>query len=482
MPRFDGPGGPSAASGPDLSYAYVLVADADIRRATACVREAAKAFGVAILIARDGDEALGIIGQFGPPRLLITDLSLPLKDGFALIETIERFGHRRTPIIAWSATREIREFAMHRLSQLDAKVLGPSVAPEVIRSAVIWARRIADESTSAVSAPAAAATVAEPVAASDDVERRITALAEEARQVTGASGAAVYLRAPGDTHFRASVSWTSDAPMPPSPELLPRVFEQILQTGEAIVMPDVAAARAGGEALQGFEETVRGFAAIPILAADGEIVGAIFTFDVVPLTLSDENVAALKALGRRQLLHAPSVAPRKVDEVQPRLEPPVSAAGTGSFAGRVHDETPALLDRASAWPVVMREVSRARREQLPLSVILFDAHAVGEDGGMAHVDAFRSVGATLFKVMRGSDLAIRWSDHQLLVVITGLSEGPTRQVAERLRAAMQAGSANRLVVSGAVGELARGETFDALAGRVAERIDIALARGGNRIA
>src|SRR5439155_20865403 len=67
--------------------AYVLVADADVPRTAACV-DSIKAFNLGVLVARDGEEAPGILRRFGPPVLLITDLSLPRTDGFAVIEAV----------------------------------------------------------------------------------------------------------------------------------------------------------------------------------------------------------------------------------------------------------------------------------------------------------------------------------------------------------------------------------------------------------
>src|SRR5439155_14235208 len=80
---------------------YVLVADADVQRTAACV-ESIKAFNLGVLVARDGEEALGILRRFGAPILLITDLTLPRKDGFALIEAVRDIDGGRTEIIAWS--------------------------------------------------------------------------------------------------------------------------------------------------------------------------------------------------------------------------------------------------------------------------------------------------------------------------------------------------------------------------------------------
>src|SRR5205814_8421565 len=47
----------------------------------------------------------------------------------------------RTEIIAWSALRELREFASHRLAGLNVKVLSATAAPGILRGAIERALR-----------------------------------------------------------------------------------------------------------------------------------------------------------------------------------------------------------------------------------------------------------------------------------------------------------------------------------------------------
>ena len=51
------------------------------------------------------------------------------------------------------------------------------------------------------------------------------------------AGAAVYVRALGETQFRAFVTWACDAEVPQSPYYTPKVFDWVLETGEALVLP-----------------------------------------------------------------------------------------------------------------------------------------------------------------------------------------------------------------------------------------------------
>src|SRR5439155_27103456 len=198
-----------------VELAYGLVADADVERTAVCL-ESIKAFKVGVLVARDGEEALGIIHRFGPPVLLIADLSLPRKDGFAVIEAVRDVDAGRTEIIAWSALRELREFAAHRLVGLNVKILSGSASPSVLRGAIERALRgTSDEPRSVVAAPAP--TI-------EDIHQTMAGLADRARELSTAAGVAVYFKARGQKQFRAAVTWTSDVPMPDAPPHLPRVF------------------------------------------------------------------------------------------------------------------------------------------------------------------------------------------------------------------------------------------------------------------
>ena len=93
-------------------------------------------FKAGVLVARDGDEATRILDRFGPPILLIIDLSLARRDGFAVIEGLRAQGRGRTEIIAWAAFRELSEFAAQRLSGLNVRVLRGAAPADVVQTAI----------------------------------------------------------------------------------------------------------------------------------------------------------------------------------------------------------------------------------------------------------------------------------------------------------------------------------------------------------
>ncbi len=189
---------------------YVLVADTNQERAARCM-DALKPFKLGLLISRSGSQAAGLIQRFGPPVLLIVDLTRPTMDGFAVIDALhsEREGHD-TNIIAWSSARDIREYAASRLSGLKARVLSGTASTVTIRATI--ERTLRHHADARYGNPPDAESIT-PEALHSIMER----LSDQVRQVCRQPGVAVYLRAPGETQFRALFSWTSDDLIPESP-------------------------------------------------------------------------------------------------------------------------------------------------------------------------------------------------------------------------------------------------------------------------
>jgi diguanylate cyclase (GGDEF)-like protein len=439
----------------------------------------------------------------------------------------------RTGIIAWSAFRELREYATHRLSGLNVRVLSGAVADGVVRSAIDRALhdRIRDDRSAESSTDLGAA----------DVHQMMTDLSEKARLLCGTPGVAVYLRASGETQFRASVTWTSDTPIPHSPYYAPRVFGWVLETGEALVLPDLATQPLSDVPTSTLQDVVRGLVAVPIVTTADEVIGTICVFDLKPLTLGGTEVEALKALGRSlsfggTIASSSRSSAHEVDTPEPHeetkeaepLDSPAfdahdeqraGAPGYASYAdapaphmpaleetlsdiesklraatdrrqidvaeSRGTGENAALLDRRVGDFAIARELARARREKRRLSVVLFDVGPVrSDDDGASMQSAHKTLAVvrnTLTKAIRGSDLAIRWSEEGLLVVLAGLGTAEARTVAERVRAALQAGAQHSVAVSAGVAELGPDETFESVVRRADEKLQEALERG-NRVA
>ena len=466
---------------------YVLVADTNVERAAMCL-DAIRPFKAGVLVARDGEEAARILERFGPPILLIVDLSLARRDGFAVIEGLRAQRLGRTEIIAWAAFRELSEFAAQRLSGLNVRVLRGGAPADVVQAAV----ERAFERHSSAASPAEVVTMP----SAEEMHEIMAALAEKARQLVRTPGVAVYLRAPAATQFRASVTWTSDSPIPHSPYYMPRVFGWILETGESLVLPDLATQPLSDVPTSTLQDVVRGLVAVPVTGPNGQIVGTICVFDLKPLVLSDLDVDALKALGRSVTFGKSEQREGEADLPQappPQpIAPPLSwsAAGAADVLPRVEQppSEPALepatplLDRLNGEFAAARELARARREERQVSVILFSVSRAGAGPSAQRDDPAALVGQSLIKVIRESDLPIRWAGDEVVLVLPGLGLDDARRVAERVRAALQAGTGHRAAVSAGVAELLAAETFGALVTRARERVQLALEHGHNRVA
>jgi diguanylate cyclase (GGDEF)-like protein len=468
----------------ERSPSYVLVADTNPVRIAECLTSI-RPLKIEAIVARDGREAIAVLERRGTPSLLILDLSLPCDDGveegLAIVDAIASADRGRVAMIAWASRRDLREFAVHRLAGLKARVLGGTAAPSVVHNAI----------ESALDNSPRPLVDAGPSATEADVHDTMAALSERAHRLCGTAGVAVYLRGSDDAQFRTSVTWLSDAPIPQSPDFLPSVFDAVLATGESFFRTDVT--------MQPLSKVtagvVRGLGAVPLVDLHGQTVGAMCVFDLNPVAFSTGITDALKELGRGISVRGvaePAAVVSAGATVLPPVPRPAEAVPRPAEPVRRQAESPArplspipvvLLDRNAGSVAVARELARLRRERRHLSVVLFDVDAVNgadQDAEFAS-DLVRNVSDTLTKAIRGSDLAIRWTTDALLVVLPGLGLAEARPVAERIRAALAAGTSHRLAVAGGVAELLSDETFDSVVARADDRVRMARERGHNRV-
>jgi GGDEF domain-containing protein/CheY-like chemotaxis protein len=455
---------------------YVLVADTLVTRIDACV-DSAEPFDVAVRVAADGERAIDFFKRVGPPALLIADLSLPRIDGFAVIEALRALDRDSAQVIAWAASRDIREFAAHRLAGLNVRVLNGAAPAGVLRSAIRRALRTV----------AGAASNSSSDVIVEDNDQAIRALSDRARQLSGAPGAAVYLKAPLETKYRSAITWTSEAPIPHSLAELPRAFSAVVETGATLVVPDEATRSSSGDAEPARLDAVHGMVAVPIIGADRELRGVICVFDARPLSLPSGVIGELEALGRQFPSPGSIRSASRPPIVEERSSPQPAAVTRMDVVEDAPSPTarPAVLDRRNGDIAIARELLRARRERRNLSVILFVVDPVSSEsdrGNEAAVDPVATLSDTLTTAIRGYDLAIRWGRAALLVVLPGLSRADARHVAERVRAVVKAGDAQSVAVSGGVAELLAEDTFDAVVARAFEKAELARERGHNRVA
>src|SRR5262249_22597112 len=158
----------------------------DEERIKACT-DAIAPFGLGVLVAKNAHEALEALERFGPPVLLMVDLLLPPAGGFSVIESTRQPGSARAGIVAWSAARELREFALCRLADLNVRVLGAASSAALIDRIV--GRLIRGESRARAAAP-----LERPDESAVLLQQRIRVLSARARDLCHTAGVAVYLR------------------------------------------------------------------------------------------------------------------------------------------------------------------------------------------------------------------------------------------------------------------------------------------------
>jgi CheY-like chemotaxis protein len=408
-----------------LDREYVLIVDDDADRIAAAVRGCGEACPVPTIVARSGADATRLLEQLGPPAVLMTSLALPDRDGLSVIESLRRID-AAAPVIAWSADRELREYAASRLAQSRSKVLGRGLSSEVCRRCVEALLQRADTPGAAMAAVAR------------DAEENWVDLAERARQRLGVVGAAAYTKARGAGEHAMSLSWMPDAPMLNFPSILPSAIEEVLASGAARTWTERAGENAASHA------ALRSLAIAPIVR-DGETAGVLCVFDAESHAFRQDDLDTLSAI-----------------------------AGGARTPRRGIPAVP--MDRDEGQAIIKRELERAGGGQRPLSVLLFATTP------QQRASAVPTVEDILTRVVRGNDLVVRWTTSEVVVFLAGADNAVAQRVADRISDVVQTKGENKIAVSRAVAELGNPESFEDTIARAAERLRSTTQKGRPRIA
>jgi len=108
------PVSPNAA--PGTSYGLVVMPDQEMRkRCGDILREE----GVHVVAVEDGHAVKAVLEARGAPRVVVTELSLPIVDGFAMIaELRRRFSPDQTAVVVFSAFDQLRNSASEQRERL----------------------------------------------------------------------------------------------------------------------------------------------------------------------------------------------------------------------------------------------------------------------------------------------------------------------------------------------------------------------------
>ncbi len=156
------------------------------------------------------------------------------------------------------------------------------------------------------------------------------------------------------------------------------------------------------------------------------------------------------------------------------------------------DELTGLLNRRAGWSRIEQELSRAKRERTPLSVLLMDidhfkrindeyGHPVGDE-------ALRLLGDVLRRSRRDYDHVARWGGEEFLLVLPSATAEEAAGAAERIRASVEEawlpradGGEVRFTLSVGVAEATADSTLEDLVRRADEALYRAKREGRNRV-
>ena len=408
---------------------YVLVAIVNTSRASA-VRTLALEFCPTVVLVRDGEEAIQHMDRFGPPRLLITELSLPRVDGFGVLRHLRSLAPvTRSGAIVVSPHESFRNAARKLADSLGiTKILPLDIDRPPLRRAIASVVAPTHTFAAAPSRPVAAPVPASEEPTLDEVVHR--ALFELTRQYQVPIGAA-YLCVQDQRRFAAYVSsfepstsldWSKVA------ELLP----QASMGEDALVVPDLEDHPLFGHVAE--FSAIRGFAAVPLISPNGAPWGALGVFDTKALGLTTSDIDSLMAFATdtaRQLEQA--IGTQTQGSVDKDIEALEQLAATDPLTG--------LANRRGCEKGIAREISRAKRERRPLSCILIDIDRFKQVndtlGHQAGDQVLRELSAMLRRSVRAYDIVARWGGEEFLVVLPGADLETARVLADRVRVGVQ---------------------------------------------
>ena len=464
---------------------YILVAMPNPGRAAA-YRAAIGAGPYETLAVRDGDEARQQIARLGAPALIILDLSLPKVDGFELLRELRQQATvADTGAIVVSGHSAIRAAARRLADQLGiSRVLPFDVDRPALREAI--------ESTLNTLSPARNMTIVLPAAdtqpaASTAAEDVIDAAVAQAARRFRTAITVAYVKIGQREFVRGSFALGEAAGTVNTSDGL-TFLRQVAAGSDPWIVPDVTNYPALAEIAPGGLATLRGFAATP-LSSHSDVVGALCVMDVKPLDMDAGELEVLETMGRT--LHR-DLGGREVKEADPAPAVPTPPADVDiDSLERLASADPltGLANRRGGEKDISAEISRARRQNTPLSCVLLDIDHFKDVndtfGHQAGDYVLREVSALLRRTVRAYDILVRWGGEEFLVVLPGVAHEQALKLAERIRVAienMPLAGIGGVTVSVGVAALGNDFSFDAMFAIADRRLYSAKSSGRNTVA
>jgi diguanylate cyclase (GGDEF)-like protein len=459
---------------------YILIALPNVNRAEAW-RQIAAESGFDVVVVRDGEDARQQIASAGVPVLLISALSLPKVDGFALLRYLRsQPSGERPAVIVVSAHQPFRDMARELSDSLKiTRILPFDVDQPALRDAVETALRASSTPTPAKLVATAPARVApsEPAKTIAEIIGR-AAVDAALRFRTSASG--IYLSDHGREQLTAF--FTSDDPLAGNVQPDDWLFvREIAACTEPMVIPNLAehplfVSRPPSQV------RVVGLVGVPIFPSGQGLAGALCLINRQSLMLDaaeiDELATFAEVLGREIETLLASATDR--GEGEHDIQTLEQLAMTDSLTG--------LFNRRGAERSIANEVSRARRLSTSLSCILIDVdHFKGVNDTLGHQagdQVLRDISRLLKKTVRAYDTVGRWGGDEFLVLLPGVELESAQRLADRVRAAVEArtiDAAGPVTISAGVATLGSDYNFESTFHSADQRLYKAKQAGRNRL-
>lgn len=308
--------------------AYALIAEADAGQA-ALYHHLVAAEGVEVELARDGAAARAALLKKGPPSLLLTDLSLPLLDGFALLGELRHLaGPQQSPAIVVSAFPELREAAGRLRDELGIGVLlsksagadafrrsikralaqtlsmrapVPGGAPLPARAAHSWGTGATDPHIDlrALEQRRLQRVAAMGLVDDQPPDPELQALLAEATRAFGVRAALVALALEDKHWFKAHHGLVGPLLEQRAVDRDFAFCKQVVESNEPLLVPDAHVHPVYRHDPMVKEGTLRGLAAVPLAGPEGEVIGALLLLDDKALALDGDGLDRLVQLARR---------------------------------------------------------------------------------------------------------------------------------------------------------------------------------------
>jgi diguanylate cyclase (GGDEF)-like protein len=394
---------------------YALIAEFDPHQA-AVYRQVVEGQGFDVVVVRCGDAAKRALRTYGVPVVLITDLSLPRSDGFALISELRRLApHDKSVVIVLSAFSALRTRARALQTSLGiSEIADKKLSPAALRHMVVRALE---------GLPLAAPAPPLELGAIERLLRTVLSRSVQTFKVPIASisldiGHRLWITMYVDSSHRSSGELDMSWPW--------TMLQRLGNTREPFIVPDIAAHDPGGLLPPAAPTQIRGLVTVPLLNSADRVTGALSLMDLKPLALDARQIDLLVDLARR-VADEFDRRPLCCSSDQARRTPHHEHEDRLVVLERLAltDPLTELPNRRAGEQALAREMARARRLRSDLCLALLDVdrfkkvndlhgHAVGDQ-------VLGEISRILRMSLRASDLAVRWGGDEFLVLLPDIT-------------------------------------------------------------